>query len=101
MIGAIGLRNAVACGAQTQKSIVQLMAKLKITVNKTRCIASGDCVETAPAVFQLDADGKSEVANEAGAPDGTIIAAARSCPVKAITVVNEETGEQMFPLPKK
>jgi ferredoxin len=77
------------------------MAKLKITVNKNRCIASGDCVETAPSVFELDADGKSEVANQTGAPDGTIIAAARSCPVKAITIVNEETGEQLFPPPKK
>ena len=48
-----------------------------------------------------DADGKSEVANQTGAPDGTIIAAARSCPVKAITVVNEDTGEQLFPPPKK
>jgi ferredoxin len=95
------LRNEVACGAQTRESIVQLMAKLKITVNKTRCIASGDCVETAPAVFQLDAEGKSEVANATGAPDGTIIAAARSCPVKAITIVNEDTGEQLFPPPKK
>jgi ferredoxin len=74
---------------------------LKITVNKTRCISSGDCVETAPAVFQLDADEKSNVINPTGAPDATILAAARSCPVKAITVVNEETGEQLFPPPKK
>jgi ferredoxin len=74
---------------------------LKISVNKARCIASEDCVETAPAVFQLDADGKSEVVNSAGAPDATILAAARGCPVKAITVVNEETGEQLFPPPKK
>jgi ferredoxin len=77
------------------------MAKLKITVNKQRCIGSGDCVETAPAVFQLDDDGKSEVQNPTGAPDGAIIAAAKSCPVKAITLVNEETGEQLFPPPKK
>jgi ferredoxin len=94
-------RNAMACGAQTSDSIVQLMAKLKITVNKNRCIASGDCVETAPSVFRLDNEGKSEVANENGGSEGTIIAAARSCPVKAITIVNEETGEQLFPPPKK
>ena len=74
---------------------------LKITVNKTRCISSGDCVETAPAVFQLDDNEKSDVLNATGAPDATIIAAARSCPVKAITVVNEDTGEQLFPPPKK
>ncbi len=77
------------------------MAKLKITVNKAQCISSGDCVETAPAVFQLDNDGKSEVINPAGAPDGAIVAAARGCPVKAITVVNEESGEQLFPPPKR
>ncbi len=77
------------------------MAKLKISVNKARCISSGDCVETAPAVFQLDRDGKSEVINPAGAPDGTIVAAARGCPVKAITIVNEDSGEQVFPPPKK
>ena len=76
------------------------MATLSITVNKARCIGSGDCVETAPAVFQLDADGKSEVVNASGAADPVIVAAARSCPVKAITVV-DEAGAQLFPPPKK
>jgi len=72
---------------------------LTITVNKTRCISSGDCVETAPAVFQLDDDGKSQVVDEGGAADSSIVAAARSCPVKAITVVDGET--QLYPIPKK
>jgi ferredoxin len=76
------------------------MAKLSITVNKIRCIGSGDCVETAPAVFQLDAEGKSEVVNATGAGDSIIVAAARSCPVKAITVM-DEAGVQLFPPLKK
>jgi ferredoxin len=76
------------------------MAKLSITVNKVRCIGSGDCVEMAPAVFQFDAEGKSEVVNSTGAGDSVIISAARSCPVKAITVV-DETGVQIFPPPTK
>jgi ferredoxin len=76
------------------------MAKLSITVNKTRCIGSGDCVETAPAVFQLDSEGKSEVVNAAGAGDPVILSAARSCPVKAITVV-DQAGVQLFPPAKK
>ena len=77
------------------------MAKLKTTVDKAKCISSGDCVETAPKVFAFDADGKSEVIDPAGAADRVIISAARSCPVKAITVVDEESGEQLFPPPKK
>jgi ferredoxin len=76
------------------------MAKLSITVNKVRCIGSGDCVETAPAVLQLDDEGKAEVVNATGAGDPVIVSAARSCPVKAITVV-DEAGVQLFPPPKK
>ncbi|MGH7950284.1 MAG: ferredoxin, partial [Candidatus Binataceae bacterium] len=48
------------------------MAKLTITVAKNKCIGSADCVETAPAVFQLGDDGKSEVINASGAPDAAI-----------------------------
>ncbi|MGH7933665.1 MAG: ferredoxin [Candidatus Binataceae bacterium] len=77
------------------------MAKLKTTVNKVRCISSEDCVQTAPGVFRLDDEGKSEVYNETGAPDNVIMAAARGCPAKAIVVVDEATGEQLFPPPKK
>jgi ferredoxin len=77
------------------------MAKLQITVNKTRCIASGDCAEIAPGVFQLDSEEKSEVYNESGAPDAVILAAARACPAKAIIVVDTGTSEQLFPVPKK
>ena len=77
------------------------MSKLKTVVDKKRCIASGDCVETAPSVFAFDVAGKSEVIDQRGAADATIVAAARSCPVKAITVVDEESGTQLFPPPKK
>jgi len=77
------------------------MPKLVVTVNKPRCISSGDCVEVAPGVFQLDEEGKSEVYNATGASDDSIIAAARSCPVKAIIVVDQESGTQLFPPVKK
>ena len=77
------------------------MAKLKTSVNKAKCISSEDCVESAPTVFRLDAEGKSEVHNQAGASDSVIMAAARACPAKAIIVVDEETGNQLFPPPKK
>jgi ferredoxin len=77
------------------------MAKLSITVNKSRCVGSGDCVEIAPGVFQLDADEKSEVYNPSGAADNVIVAAARSCPVKAINVLDQDSGTQLFPVPKK
>ncbi|MGH7839594.1 MAG: ferredoxin [Candidatus Binataceae bacterium] len=76
------------------------MAKLNVTVNKAKCIASEDCIEAAPGVFQLDAEGKSEVYNPAGAADTVILAAARACPAKAIVVI-DESGTQLYPAPKK
>ena len=77
------------------------MARLKTTVDKARCIGAEDCIQTAPGVFQLDNEGKSEVYNDNGAPDSVIIAAARGCPAKAIIVVDEDSGTQLFPPPKK
>jgi ferredoxin len=77
------------------------VAKLNITVNKVRCVGSGDCIETAPGVFQMDGDEKSEAYNPAGAADNVILAAARACPVKAITVIDTDSGVQLFPAPKK
>ena len=77
------------------------MAKLVTTVNKARCVMSGDCVENAPSVFQFDEEGKSEVYDQNGAADDVIIAAARACPVKAITVVDQESGAQIVPMPRK
>ena len=77
------------------------MARLKTTVNKAKCISSEDCIQTAPGVFQLDEEGKSEVVSQGGAPDNVILAAARGCPAKAIIVVDEETGTQLYPPLKK
>lgn len=76
------------------------MAQLNPTVDKARCIGSGDCIETAPAVFAFDEQGKSSVIDPAGAPEAAIVSAARSCPVKAISVVDQESGQQLYPPPR-
>ena len=63
------------------------------TIDESSCIAQGDCVELLPEVFQLD-----DFAKVIGAgPDDVILAAARECPVEAITVVDSETGAQVYP----
>jgi ferredoxin len=63
------------------------------TIDESSCIAQGDCVELVPDVFQLD-----DFAKVIGTgPDDLILAAARECPVEAITVVDSETRAQVFP----
>jgi ferredoxin len=64
--------------------------KLEVTVDRALCIGSGDCVDTAPDVFQLDDEDKAVVVNPDGAPVDDVIEAARNCPVSAIFVAGEE-----------
>ncbi len=71
--------------------------KLKIVVDRNKCIGAAPCVAIAGAVFQLDEEGKAYVVDPSGADDDTIKMAAEACPVKAIILIDEETGKQVYP----
>lgn len=63
------------------------------TIDQSSCIAEGDCAELLPDVFQIE-----DFATVIGSgPDDLILSAAKNCPVEAITVVDSQTGEQVFP----
>jgi ferredoxin len=63
------------------------------SIDQSSCIAQGDCVELVPDVFQVD-----DFATVVGTgPDDLILAAARDCPVEAISIVDSETGVQVYP----
>jgi ferredoxin len=64
--------------------------RIGVTVDRSQCIGSGDCVDTAPDVFQLDDEDKAVVVDPDGAAVDDIILAAGNCPVSAIFVVGEE-----------
>jgi ferredoxin len=64
--------------------------RIHITVDRALCIGSGDCVDTAPNVFELDAEDKAVVVDPDGASVDEVIQAAGNCPVSAIFVVGEE-----------
>jgi len=64
--------------------------RIRIVVDRGLCIGSGDCVETAPEVFELDGEDKARVIDPDGAPADVVIEAAGNCPVTAIFVFGEE-----------
>jgi ferredoxin len=64
--------------------------RIEITVDRGLCIGSGDCVDTAPDVFELDEEDKARVIDPDGAPLEDVLEAAGNCPVTAIFVVGEE-----------
>jgi len=69
---------------------------MKIVVDRQKCIGAADCVEEAPAVFELDSFGKAVVVKPETTDRDRVLAAARSCPVDAITVFDED-GKQLYP----
>ncbi len=73
------------------------MAKLKIVVDEDECIGDGLCAQEAPGTFEMNDDDKAIVLNPPGDDPDTIVEAAKACPVDAIIIINEETGEQLCP----
>jgi ferredoxin len=71
--------------------------KITIEVDRELCFGFGDCVDSAPGVFELDGENKSLVVDPDAQDKDTILVAAQDCPVDAIFIVDEETGEQLYP----
>jgi ferredoxin len=64
--------------------------RIRVEVDRALCIGSGDCVDTAPEVFELDEEDKARVIDPDGAPLDLVLEAAGNCPVTAIFVFGEE-----------
>jgi len=70
---------------------------MKIVVNRGKCIAAANCVGIAPKVFAIDGQRKAYVIDATGADETALVEAAEVCPTEAISLFDEETGEQLFP----
>jgi ferredoxin len=77
------------------------MGRLRIELSKSKCRSFGKCMSVAPQVFAFDAEKKVSVLAGGSAPDETIAKAAKSCPYRVIALVDEDTGEQVFPPVRK
>jgi ferredoxin len=71
--------------------------KLKICIDRDECIGDKACENDAPETFGMDDDDKAVVLNPQGDDLESILAAAENCPVDCITVIDEETGEKLYP----
>jgi ferredoxin len=68
------------------------MAYLPV-IDESACLAHGDCEALAPDVFQVE-----EVARVIGSAQlETLLSVAEACPASAISVIDEDSGEQAYP----
>jgi ferredoxin len=62
-------------------------------IDDASCLAHGDCEALAPDVFRIE-----DVATVIGtAPLEQLVSIAEACPASAISVIDDATGEQLYP----
>ncbi|OIO49309.1 MAG: hypothetical protein AUJ39_01270 [Parcubacteria group bacterium CG1_02_42_13] len=68
----------------------------KIVIDRDLCIGAASCIAVSGATFELDNENKAVVIGTDTVDDDTLIAAAESCPTKAILLFGKD-GKQVFP----
>lgn len=71
--------------------------KLRVWVDPKVCVGNAMCEAIAAACFRLNENRQSEAINPKGDSAELILEAAENCPVSAIHVEDEETGEKLYP----
>lgn len=64
-------------------------------IDARACAAHGDCLDVAPQAFALSDDDVAMIVG--AAPPDTLVRAAEACPSVAITVIDGDSGEQLYP----
>ncbi len=76
-------------------------SQFQIIVEPSLCLAFGSCEVLAPKVFVVEKNKrinpKAIVISETGADFETILDAAKTCPTKAIIIIDRFSGEQVYP----
>jgi ferredoxin len=72
-------------------------SKYRVEIDRNLCIGASSCVALAGNTFTLDENNKILISEGDWDTDELILAAAQSCPVFAIKIIDKETGNQIFP----
>jgi ferredoxin len=63
-----------------------------VSIDQSRCIGAGNCVNIAPCAFQLDEEHIAYLVDPSAEDDETLLDAARSCPTNAIYIDDEQSN---------
>lgn len=78
-----------------------IQSRYQIIVEPSLCLAFGSCEVLAPKVFVVEKDRqfnpKAVVISETAEDFETILDAAKTCPTKAIIIIDRYTGNHIFP----
>lgn len=71
--------------------------RVRISIDYNKCVGSTMCIQVSPKVFGLSETRQAKVLDAHGDAFEAIKDAAEQCPVSAITLEDEASGERVFP----
>jgi len=71
--------------------------KLSVSVDHNLCVGNQMCISIATKALTLNDDRQAIPADVDADTEEVIIEAAEQCPMAAISVMDADTGEQLFP----
>ena len=69
---------------------------MKIKIDRDLCTGIGNCIVIAPTALKLDQENKVTLLDAKSVDENTLMRAAESCPVNAITIEDDQ-GNQLYP----
>lgn len=73
-------------------------SKYILLIDRETCVGAATCVALAGLTFKLDELSKVVVLEGDWDQDEMVLAAAQSCPVFAISILDKDTGLKVFPM---
>ncbi len=74
------------------------MAGVVLRADKEKCRTYGRCLRVAPDLFRLDENQKVDIRSGPVESNDLAIKGAKGCPYRAISIFDEQTGDQLFPI---
>ena len=69
---------------------------MRVKVDRELCAGMAYCIDVASDVFELDEEGKAVVLDASSVDDETLLEAAKSCPLDAI-ILEDDEGNRVYP----
>ncbi len=82
---------------QNDPKVVRKIRKWTMRIDRDLCIGAATCVALAPKAWALDDEAKAIILDTSSEEtDDSLMEAAKSCPVMAI-FITDENGKQIYP----
>lgn len=86
-----------AADVQVQAGEGEKKGRYTVKVIRDKCIGAASCIAVAPNTYKLDEENKAIILDQKADDDETLLLSAQSCPTAAIEVIDDETGEKIWP----